>query len=168
MNLNNRQRAGLVLVLLLALLGMALSVHSIEGGEPGEKEAETPAAPVVQAMEVPAEEVLPDKLRRLDRIEGCVVSHYCCELYPHVCGTGNGITASGAPAEPGVTCAVDPAVIPLGSTVYADYGDGVIHEYIAQDTGAWVNGGHIDLCVAGHQEALDLGVRTATVWWEEA
>ena len=107
------------------------------------------------------------KLKRLSRLENCTVSHYCCEKYPHICGGGNGITASGAPVQAGVTCAVDPYFIPLGSTVYVDYGNGEICTYIAQDTGSAVSGGHIDVAVATHDEALRLGMKTATVWWEE-
>lgn len=106
-------------------------------------------------------------LRGLDRIDGCTVSHYCCELRPHICGTGSGITASGEPVQAGVSVAVDPLVIPLGSTVYVDYGDGEIHTYTAHDTGGAVNGGHIDVAVETHEEALRRGMRTATVWWEE-
>ena len=33
---------------------------------------------------------------------------YCSEQYEHICGTGDGITASGVQAEPGVSIAVDP------------------------------------------------------------
>lgn len=31
--------------------------------------------------------------------------------------------------------------------------------------GGGVKGNAIDLCVETHEEAVDLGVRTATVWW---
>ena len=101
-------------------------------------------------------------------IENCVITYYCAEQYAHICGTGDGITATEARVTPGVTCAVDPAVIPFGSVVCVDYGDGVLHEYVAQDSGAWVNDDHIDICVETHSEALELGTRTATVYWEES
>jgi hypothetical protein len=52
-----------------------------------------------------------------NRVEGCTVTYYCCELRPHICGTGDGA--------------------------------------------------HIDLAVATHDEALDMGVQTATVYWLE-
>ncbi len=99
-------------------------------------------------------------------IEDCTVTYYCAEQYAHICGTGDGITATGARVTPGVTCAVDPSVIPFGSVVCVDYGDGVLHEYVAQDSGAWVNEDHIDICVETHSKALELGTRTATVYWE--
>ena len=108
-----------------------------------------------------------NKLCRLPRMTACTVSHYCCEKYAHICGTGNGITASGVPVQAGVSVAVDPTVIPLGSTVYVDYGDGIVHTYIAHDTGGAVKGNHIDVAVETHAEATRLGMKNATVWWEE-
>ena len=66
-----------------------------------------------------------------------------------------------------MSCAVDPRLIPLGSTVWIDYGDGELHEYVAQDVGGWVNGAHVDLAVETHDKALQMGRRTATVYWGE-
>mgnify|MGYP002796961110 FL=1 len=88
----------------------------------------------------------------------CTVTYYCCEAYEHVCGDGDGLTATGIPVTPGVV-AVDPEVIPLGSTVIIDG-----QAYLAADTGGTVRGSHVDIAVATHQEAEDLGVTTADVW----
>lgn len=88
----------------------------------------------------------------------CTITHYCCEKYQHICGTGTGLTATGIPVAPGMV-AVDPDVIPLGSTVIIDG-----QAYLAADTGGAVRGSHVDIAVATHQEALDLGTRTAEVW----
>ena len=88
----------------------------------------------------------------------CTVIYYCCEPYAHVCGDGDGLTATGLPVTPGVV-AVDPEVIPLGSTVIIDG-----QAYLAADTGGAVRGNHVDIAVATHQEAEDLGVTTADVW----
>ncbi len=99
----------------------------------------------------------------LNVIEHCTVTYYCAEQYEHICGTGDGITATGTEATPGLTCAVDPEVIPFGSIVMVDYGNGILHEYIAQDTG--VHGKHVDLCVTLHTTALELGITEATVYW---
>jgi 3D (Asp-Asp-Asp) domain-containing protein len=122
---------------------------------------------VASERQLKEEVAFANKLCRLPRMTACTVSHYCCEKRPHICGTGNGITASGAPVQAGVSVAVDPKVIPLGSTVYVDYGDGVIHTYIAHDTGEAVKGNHIDVAVETHAEASSLGLRKAIVWWEE-
>lgn len=109
-------------------------------------------------------------LARSHRLDDVKVTHYCaCQK---CCGKtpdhpAYGITASGRRLAPYVSVAVDPALIPLGSTVIADYGDGVLHYYRADDTGSGVNGAHLDLAVTDHQEALELGVRTATVYWCE-
>ena len=85
-------------------------------------------------------------------------TYYCCEPYEHICGTGTGLTATGIPVAPGMV-AVDPDIIPLGSTVIIDG-----QEYLAADTGGAIKGNRIDIAVETHQEALDLGVRTAEVW----
>lgn len=88
----------------------------------------------------------------------CTVTYYCCEAYEHVCGDGDGLTATGIPVTPGVV-AVDPEVIPLGSTVIIDG-----QAYLAADTGGAVRGNHVDIAVATHQEAEALGTTTADVW----
>ena len=88
----------------------------------------------------------------------CTVTYYCCEAYAHVCGDGDGLTATGLPVTPGVV-AVDPEVIPLGSTVIIDG-----QAYLAADTGGAVRGSHVDIAVATHQEAEGLGTTTADVW----
>ena len=88
----------------------------------------------------------------------CTVTYYCCEPYAHVCGDGDGLTATGIPVTPGVV-AVDPEVIPLGSTVIIDG-----QAYLAADTGGAVRGNHVDIAVATHQEAEALGTTTAEVW----
>ena len=88
----------------------------------------------------------------------CTVTYYCCEAYEHVCGDGDGLPATGTPVTPGVV-AVDPEVIPLGSTVIIDG-----QAYLAADTGGAVRGNHVDIAVATHQEAEALGTTTADVW----
>lgn len=81
------------------------------------------------------------------------ITHYCaCKK---CCGpNAQGITASGKKVEEGKTIAVDPKVIKLGSEVYID-GYGYME---AQDTGSAIKGNIIDVYVADHQEALNLGV----------
>lgn len=99
------------------------------------------------------------------KLEGVTVTYYdCCVA---CCGKDDGITYSGTRAVPYETCAVDPDVIPLGSDITVDYGDGELRHYRAEDVGGGVNGNRIDICVSSHGEALELGVRTATVYWME-
>ena len=105
-------------------------------------------------------------LLRSTAIENCTVTFYCAERYKHICGTGDGIAYDGTPVLPWATCAVDPDVIPLGSTVMVDLGDGYgLRTLVANDTG--VKGNHIDICVSTHAEALRLGIQTSTVYWCE-
>lgn len=81
------------------------------------------------------------------------ITHYCaCKK---CCGpNAQGITASGKRVEENKTIAVDPKVIALGSQVYIE-GYGYME---AQDTGSAIKGNIIDVYVADHQEALNLGV----------
>ena len=102
-------------------------------------------------------------LARATRLDDVLVTHYDCCM--ECCGKTDGITAIGLMATPGVTVAVDPDVIPLGADVLVDYGDGEIQYYRADDTGSAVRGNHIDGCLASHEEAVQTGVTTATVWW---
>lgn len=88
----------------------------------------------------------------------CRITAYCCEPYEHICGTGDGLTATGLPVTPGIA-AVDPAVIPLGSTLIIDG-----QQYLAADTGGAVTGQTVDIAVASHQEAIAFGVQLAQVW----
>lgn len=94
----------------------------------------------------------------------CEITHYCAEKREHICGTGDGITATGVPVTHYWTCAVDPSVIPYGSEVMVDYGDSVAF-YKAQDCGGAIKGNHIDLAVETHLEAMEAGRTTAAVYW---
>lgn len=114
-----------------------------------------------QAEEQQAREAQAEAYAALDGyryIGECTVTAYCCEPYEHICGTGDGLTATGLPVAPGMV-AVDPEVIPLGSTVVIDG-----QRYLAADTG--VTGLCVDVAVLTHEAALELGVRTAEVWIE--
>lgn len=97
-------------------------------------------------------------------IENCIITGYCAdcvEKYAHMNHDDQGrvLTASGQWVYPGASVAVDPSVIPLGSTVII--GD---KTYVALDAG--VRGNHIDILMT-HEEAQTAGVRHETVWWCE-
>ena len=94
---------------------------------------------------------LRNDLNNIYAIGDCRITHYCMDPNCKICG-GGGNTASGTPIREGVV-AVDPRVIPLGSTVIIDG-----KEYKAEDTGGWIKGKKIDIAVAGgHNEALSRG-----------
>lgn len=59
----------------------------------------------------------------------------------------------------GVSIAVDPSVIPYGSKVEID---GEV--YIAQDCGGAISGNKIDVYHDSHQDALNFGVQTKSVY----
>ena len=88
----------------------------------------------------------------------CTITAYCpCA---ECCGRwADGLTATGLPAGPGIV-AVDPEVIPLGSTVIIDG-----QRYLAADTG--VSGLAVDVCLTDHASTVEAGVATAEVWVEE-
>lgn len=128
--------------------------------------SETAPAPMEEPEEAENELIEAALLARSHAIDECTITFYCSEKHPHICGTGDGIAADGTTVLAWATCSVDPDVIPLGSTVLVDLGDGYgLRTLVANDTGGAVKGNHIDLCVATHEEALQLGRRTATVYW---
>lgn len=55
--------------------------------------------------------------------------------------------------------AVDPSVIPLGTTVYIED----LGYYVAEDTGGGVIGNHIDVYMASCDDAIEWGRRTRLV-----
>lgn len=165
----------LLLCLLSALCGSAFADASVMPQEPQDAAPmETPAQPVIMSYTGESAEtegfenegIENALVDRAHLIESCTVTFYCSERYPHICGTGDGIAAVGTQVLPWATCAVDPSIIPLGSTVMVDIGDGYgLRTLVANDTG--VKGNHIDICVPTHDEALRLGIQTSTVYWCE-
>lgn len=88
------------------------------------------------------------------------ITYYCDEKFEHVCGHGDGLTASGKSTEIGWTAAADWSVLPNGSIVYIS---GIGFREV-MDVGGSVKNNHIDVLVQGHQEALDLGIDNKEVW----
>lgn len=159
----------------IALSVIVLAGASVELSREEPEPAPAPASyrqvkpePVEEPEDFENEKIEAALLQRAQTIEDCTITHYCiCE---RCCGKtpdhpAYGITASGLRATPGISVAVDPSIIPLGSDVLVDYGDGELHYFRADDTGGAIKGAHIDLCVEDHQTALTLGVKTATVYW---
>ena len=172
-----RRTSAVFLILLLclcsALWGMA-AAKAIDGPQetretvpmetPVEAESVVPAPAIEPQEDFENERIEDALLSRSSVIDDCTVTFYCAEKYPHICGTGDGIAYDGTPVLPWATCAVDPSIIPLGSTVMVDLRDGYgLRTLVANDTG--VKGNHIDICVPTHDEALRLGIQTSTVYW---
>lgn len=172
----------LFLLLLLAWLGSYLimtaeaeppAMHEPEpttedGSLPGD---DTPATTrcylTGEEMEAAENELIEAALlARSHKLEDAIITFYCCEARPHICGTGTGITTSGRRVTPYVSCAVDTDIIPLGSTIMIEYNGGMAY-LRADDTGPAVKGDHIDIAVPTHDFALSLGVQTADIWWCE-
>lgn len=107
-------------------------------------------------------------LAKATKLEDVKLTAYCiCEK---CCGKSPdhpayGITASGRKARPDVSVAVDPSIIPLGSDVLIDYGDGKLQYYVADDKGGAIKGDRIDVCKESHQAAVEFGVKYATVYF---
>lgn len=82
---------------------------------------------------------------------------YCA--CPQCCGEwSDGVTYTGTTATAGRTIAVDPDVIPLGSTVYING-----TPYIAEDIGGAIEGNRIDVYFPSHQDAIEFGVQYAEI-----
>jgi 3D (Asp-Asp-Asp) domain-containing protein len=81
-----------------------------------------------------------------------VTMYTCVEL------GGCAATASGLWPEPGMV-AVDPKVIPLGSTVWIQG----LGTFLAADTGSLVRGAHLDVYGLSYPEALEWGVQERSV-----
>lgn len=103
---------------------------------------------------------LQETIESVECLGSYTITYYCNEPYPHICGEGIGLTATGAKAVVGETIAVDPSIIPYGTEVYIEG----IGWRVAQDCGGAVNGRHIDILVDTHEEALSLGSTKANVW----
>ena len=88
------------------------------------------------------------------------LTHYCVEEWPHICGTGTGLTATGTQVTAWRTAAVDPTVIPYGTKMYIE-GYGWL---VAEDCGEAVSGKHIDIAVDTHSQAIDMGTTIGGVW----
>lgn len=122
-----------------------------------DREAEAAEMPVEVIAEADEPEPVAEVEPQLTDLGEFKLTAYC--TCSKCCGEwADGITYTGTEATPGRTIAVDPKVIPLGSTV-------VINgtEYIAEDVGGAIKGNRIDVLFPTHQEALQFGVQYADV-----
>lgn len=171
--LNRRLLA--ILMLLLAAVALTIIVKAQDRAQAQEaqqqvaskleaidKQSAPPAAELAEAQENPWQDESPMKYMGEFRI-----THYCaCK---ECCGKDEsdpwyGITATGTVATEGRTIAVDPDVIPYGSRVAVFYDDGRICHYIAEDCGGAVDGLEVDVFIADHDRAWNLGVKFGSVY----
>jgi 3D (Asp-Asp-Asp) domain-containing protein len=82
-------------------------------------------------------------------------------------GKLDGITYTETKAKEGRTVAVDPKVIPLGSTLYIEFenrdGKTVNGYYVAEDIGGAIKGKKIDIFFDTKDEAIEFGRRSVNV-----
>ena len=167
MNVRKKKRTGdLQAILFLALIffaGFAIGgrlTELMQNDEPKPQPAvsyyEKQLEPEAEAPVANEEPILAPKPETTDLGEFKLTAYCPCEKC-------NGIwvgqpTASGTELTPGRTIAVDPKVIPLGTTVIINGS-----EYVAEDTGSAIKGNRIDVLFPTHEEALEFGVQYADV-----
>ena len=141
----------LAAALLISLLGAGWTVEAVRtraGIELAGAELRAEAA-AAEVDKLAARELLPEGMAEPVPLGDYLVTAYCVEEYPHVCG-GNGVTASGTKPTPGITAAADWGQLPAGSVVYIT-GVGI---RVIEDSGSAVTGNVLDVAVATHVEAL--------------
>ena len=155
-------------ILTIALM-LSLTMHLIYGIEGAaqlgamEQKLQRQAAQLkdkqeqIEVLEVILERRDTDDTDELEYIGKFTITHYCaCNI---CCGKSDGITYTGTKAQEGRTVAVDPDVIPLGSTVIIDG-----QEYVAEDVGGAIKGNRLDIFKSSHDEALQAGILQAEVY----
>lgn len=87
-----------------------------------------------------------DEILHYDYCGEFTITAYCCEKYPHICGTGSGNTASGQPIQADVTVASKD--MPFGTVLYIED----VGIRIVQDRGN-IESKQLDIAVKTHKEA---------------
>lgn len=129
-----------------------LTSVTVRNVEPVPEEVIEVEVPVVE----PAVTSTPEPIYNGTNIGQFKISAYChCTT---CCGKSDGITATGTRVTANRTIAVDPNVIPLGSSVVIDG-----NTYVAEDTGGAIKGNRIDMYFATHQDALNFGIQYKNV-----
>lgn len=117
---------------------------------------DTPDEPIEAPTEAPAEEAT-EEATVFQSLGTFKLTAYCS--CPVCCGEwADGTTYTGTTATAGRTIAVDPDVIPLGSTVYING-----QPYVAEDIGGAIQGNRIDVYFPTHDAAIEFGVQYAEI-----
>lgn len=75
----------------------------------------------------------------------------------------NAVGCLGVKLTPYYSIAVDKSIIPLGTILWDDEGN----YYRAEDTGSGVKGHHIDVFTGDHEAALQAGVDSIRLYWND-
>ena len=149
---------------LLIVIALLTTVAALDSpGEMDEPNALSSAAPEPR-VEMPEDSLPAEEYAYCNDV--CLglfeLTAYCpCSA---CCGKNDGITATGTVATEGRTVAVDPAVIPYGTTIEVIYPDGSRARYVAEDCGGAIKAQRLDVFFADHQTAREYGIRTAYVF----
>lgn len=96
-----------------------------------------------------------------------VVTSYCgCSKCCGKWSSGsdsNAVGCLGVKLTPYYSIAVDKSIIPLGTILWDDEGN----YYRAEDTGSGVKGHHIDVFTGDHEAALQAGVDSIRLYWND-
>lgn len=156
-----------IIDLLVVLIAVAVALIISLFGSNAEAKAPLQGPPVVEDK-LPGEDKPAEGSAELTI--GEPLGEFCLTAYcpcMKCCGKTDGITSTGTTAAEGRTIAVDPRVIPYGSTVTIYFADGTSHTYTAEDCGGAIKENRIDVFFADHQAAREFGVQTAYVYMEE-
>lgn len=136
-----------------------VQIISVDGSLPGDdKEAEGYASLEAMGLEV---EDLYDYTASFAVTSYCGCSK-CCGKWSNG-SDSNAIGCLGVKLTPYYSIAVDKSIIPLGTVLWDDEGN----YYRAEDTGSGVKGHHIDVFTGDHEAALQAGVDSIRLYWND-
>ena len=116
------------------------------------EETTTEETTVEETTEVPLTTIKAEDVPELKDLGTFQYFWYCREEYPHICNDGAPYLTKMETKPTDKTVAVDPNVVPLGSTLYING-----EYYKAEDTGGNIKGNRIDFNCASHSQALQNG-----------
>lgn len=136
-----------------------VKIISVDGSLPGD-DIEASGYASLEAMGPEVEDLY-------EHTANFVVTSYCgCSK---CCGKwsngsdSNAVGCLGVKLTPYYSIAVDKSIIPLGTILWDDEGN----YYRAEDTGSGVKGHHIDLFTGDHEAALQAGVDSIRLYWND-
>lgn len=146
-------------VVIMTTLGFVVGLVAGVSANNGEVEATTTLVEttteettVEETTEVPLTTVEAEEILKLKDLGTFQYFWYCREKYDHICNGGAPYLTKMETEPTDKTVAVDPNIIPLGSTLYING-----EYYTAEDTGGNIKGNRIDFNCATHSQALQNG-----------